>query len=255
LSDKEVRTTHGWDPENPDELPLDFAKHAGSFGRVRGIISTRNPTKGGLITLFDVFPEFSLARIAEQSQIVCIPSDKPGSIRFEVKASRIGLVVGLKIDLDAEHGHLIRRLMWKDGQVSEVEDFASFGDGIWVPMRIRGHGGKASSTLEVIQCQVNIPIPDKDLDFKFPEGARVDQAERGLIHLWGKDGPARSFGSDPDFVNYLEKYARGVQAANAGATVPSGFISSPLFWVANAVLVCLLGILVIVRRRIASRAS
>jgi hypothetical protein len=135
--------------------------------------------------------------------MVAVPSDQPAWIRLEVKKARMSQLVGWTIDLDTEHGYLVRRAA-KNGGVSEVEQITQFGDGIWVPKRIRNTNGTMSTTVEVIECQVNSSLADADTQVTFPAGARVEELGKGRLHIWGADGPAVTFDTAAEYRTYVE---------------------------------------------------
>jgi hypothetical protein len=104
----------------------------------------------------------------------------------------------------------------------------------------------------VVECRVNGPIPDTDLDMNFPEGSRVEEVGKRLIHLWGSDRPAKTFAKDTDFINYIEESEKQRQAKFPEAVVSSPRIR-PILWIINAVLIAFLAILVILRTKLGKR--
>lgn len=257
LTDKEVRDLRGWDPAKPFVLPLDSAKRVEEFSRVRGTLAPRDPIGAASAQwrtlLFEIHPGYPLAKIAEVSEISRVKSDVAGLICFEVNASRIPRVVGRKIYLDPEHGYLVRRMTWKNGGINLVEDFYQFPDGIWVPKRIRNSLGSTHTITEVVDCRVNSPITDAELAVDFPEGARVYEPDKGLIHIWGKDGPLRTFTKDTELAKFIEDHAREVNSASPGGVGVSVFRSRPLFWTVNIVLLSVLAALIVIRKRMSQR--
>jgi hypothetical protein len=206
LSDQTERHIQGWDPQRP--VPIDCGKYPLNFARVRCYLSTHDPKQRDISAyrlrlLWDIAPGLSLAQLAETSEMVAVPSDQPAWIRLEVKKARMSQLVGWTIDLDTEHGYLVRRAA-KNGGVSEVEQITQFGDGIWVPKRIRNTNGTMSTTVEVIECQVNSSLADADTQVTFPAGARVEELGKGRLHIWGADGPAVTFDTAAEYRTYVE---------------------------------------------------
>ena len=60
------------------------------------------------------------------------------------------------------------------------------------------------TTIEVVQCEINQPVADSNLNAVFPEGAKVFESRTMQHHIWGKNGPSKSFESMEALMEYLE---------------------------------------------------
>ena len=87
LTDKEIRTLNGWDPDNPASLPIDFVKKSSDFRRIRGSIQHRSPIVGGSNIVQKVYPGVTLSDVADFSEFSQVPSDF-AERSVEVKASK-----------------------------------------------------------------------------------------------------------------------------------------------------------------------
>jgi hypothetical protein len=208
---KEVRALEGWDPEKASEEPLSFTDRI-TFAKVSGTILSRDSMGTASpvwrFLLFEVYPRVSLAQAADSSEIVLLPPKSPGTVLLEIKASKNRLLVGMRIELDKEHGYRIRRIVQKTPKAlevtTEVKEFLQPAEGIWVPRQLITTLPWAPPTrIEVVGCRVNGPIAEAVLKVRFPEGARVSETEKGLFHIWGKDGPAKTFKSEKDLFEYV----------------------------------------------------
>jgi hypothetical protein len=249
LTDKDQRSIVGWDPDNPLPLPLDIAKQAGDFSKVRAVISPRIPTKVNASAFYDLNLPL-LPVLAKSSEIVAAPPLSAGKLCFEIKKSNIGFYSGAKLEIDPAHGYSSCRFAFKDG-VHEVEDYSESDDHIWVPKRVRRSTSDGVMLVHATACRVNGPIADSDLDFPFPEGARVDDPQKKAIYIWGKTGPAKTFANDKDLSSYLE--SRLAEEESAPAPTPIRW-SGYLLW-GNLALILVIAALVVYRRRLARQTK
>jgi len=250
LTDKESRHISGWDPDHPFLLPLDFAKRLSDQSRVGCVVTARTPSDHGRYTdLFSVVGNRMLPEFAETTELVLLQKTDPKLITLQVKAAKARLFEGAVIELDTECGYMIRRVTLNNGSVQEVEEFAKYPDGVWIPKQIRSTAGGEATVLQVIDCRVNEPIAEKDVDFSFPEGAQVSDPEKGLFHLWGKDGPAHTFQSQKDLDAY---YVSGMREFQGHLQPRAGSWTWPLVW-GNVVLLSFLVLFVFWRRRLTKR--
>jgi hypothetical protein len=96
----------------------------------------------------------------------------------------------------------------------EIARFRDFGRGIWFPAIIQCRAGLPAIdaqkqdgfyiTLAATSLLVNAALPDDALDFRFPEGAAVQDllqdGRQGRVFLWGSgDRPQREFASGEEF--------------------------------------------------------
>ncbi len=249
-SDTETRTLRGWDPAAPLNLPLDETKNASEFGRVKGGIGPRDPlgaTSDDWTTLLlEITRGQSLTEFARTTRLDVDDSSTSDRIRLKVLDTDQANFVGAVIELDPQHGHLIRRLeMPKVATVAEVDGFKPFGDGIWLPERVRRVGAETTAIATLLEARVNEPIDDADLVVQFPEGARVEEVLTKRVHLWGKDGPAKTFESFALFYEHQMKRMKDAQPAHVGVAGGSNW----LLWV-NLVGIAALVLLMTFRKRL-----
>ncbi len=209
LDDKEVRDLNGWDPETVPAAPLGLDH----LCKVEGFIWKRGPEATPPFVwntlLFEVQMGVSLAQAAAVSELDLLPPESPGTVLLTIKTSKNPLLADMRIELDSDHGHLIRKIVRKPKIIWEVKEFSRLAEGIWVPRRMTTSlRGVPATRFEVVECQVNTPIPDAKLQVRFPEGARVweqDKGLKGLFHIWGKGRPEKTFTNDKDLLDYLVK--------------------------------------------------
>lgn len=257
FTDREVRNVSGWDPERPYRLPLDFARNAGAFARVKCSLGTRDPMNSASdvwrMLLLEFSRGLSVPNLEESSELSPIRCDLPGVHRFQVMASQSPNADGAVFDIDAHHGHMVRRIAWKGSWTATVDEFKEYRGGIWLPVRVERTFGSVSMITKVIEAHVNGKMSDAELSLEFPEGARVDEPEKSRVHLWGKYAPAKTFTNVTDFSSYLDRHAREVQSASA--TEPrTAFLRRPVLWL-NAILAILLFALIALRRKLASKEA
>ena len=206
LTDKENRRLDGWDPMSSFPWYYNFANQKAAT--IQGVISDRHPSEAGFASeLYDVFLQYSLAKLIKDYEVDSLPPDSSGNIKFEVKATKgkigSGLFVGMTFEIATAHSFHISK--WQRNRTSnEVEEFAEVAKGIWMPKRMRGESGQGASKTS-IECEINVPIAAGDLALDFPEGASVDDRKAGVAHLWGRSGPARTFASLADLHSELSK--------------------------------------------------
>lgn len=218
--DDETRSLRGWDPEAPLKLPLDETRNANEFGRVKGGIGPRDPlgatADSWMALLLEVAHGQSLATFAKTAQLAVEETKDPNVIRLKIVSTDQTSFANGAIELDAAHGHLIRRMEFDENRtVAEVEGFTEFDDGIWLPDQVKRTGPTAVAVAKRLDTRVNEPILETDLVVAFPEGARVDRVLTNQVHLWGKDGPAHTFDSFGDFHNHQLKRMKEAQGAAA----------------------------------------
>ncbi|MFG0294645.1 MAG: hypothetical protein ACF8PG_01965 [Maioricimonas sp. JB045] len=228
VSPQTVRNMAGWDPEHPPQTPLQFGRNAREFGSIDCSIAVTDPTarhhtieRGNL--LWEIAPGWSLADVADvaELEVVSTPPDEGESlVRLRiVSAENDGLreMVGTVIDVDLEHGGFIsrieRRVPPEDRvAVSRVTRFEKTDAGTWMPMEVLNTiNGRRFMQSVVNEYRINAPIPDDQLLVQFPEGARVDDTARNVIHLWGKGEPAETFASYNAFMTSVYAAAREQQ--------------------------------------------
>lgn len=250
-ADSETRTLRGWDPEAPLSLPLDYARNSKQFDQVKGGIGPRDPlgaTSDDWATLLlEVARGQSLARFAQTSKLELDESAGPDIVRLKVTATDQANLVDAVIELDPAHGHLIRRLENpKTSTVAVVEGFTPYGEGIWLPDRVRRTVKQAVALAERVDARVNEPIEEADLIVQFPEGARVDEVISKKVHLWGKEDVAQTFESFPLFHEHQIKIVKSMQVKTENV---AGGGTNWLLWV-NIISIVVLLLLMKFRNRL-----
>lgn len=251
FSDDESRSLRGWDPENPYPLPLDETKAARHFGEVKGAIGPRDPLGGTshdwTQLLLEVHSGWPLQRFLAAARWHATASEAPSQVRLVIDETEFNHLKGSAIDLDAEHGFAISRIerAAEPSLQVVVEDFQSFGDDIWIPRRIRRMKGPLAIVTEMVSAEVNEPMKDQDLLLDFPQGARVDDASTGRVHLWGRGEPAMTF---KDFARFHEHQMSQMRAAQVAPLDGTAWLTSWLLWV-NLSGVGLLFVLFFVRKK------
>jgi hypothetical protein len=204
-----IRMMHGWDPENPDAITRFF----GTRSHLHGTIQANMPGVWPEIPLLDLSGRHTLARLAKIAEFDLKPADDGRCVRLEVTATTRPYFGGFKIDLDPAHGYLIRRTLTGNDGSEEVDEFKPYGDGIWIPNRVRSFNPVDGNriTCELDECEVNGPIAEKDLVVEFPEGSLVHDREKKKHYLWGKGGPAQAFETDVEMRRVVwEQWLRAV---------------------------------------------
>lgn len=231
FSETEVRLLRNWDPENPRPGPLVDAWECSPL--VICSITPRDALGAASHTWSSLMLELALgvplAQAVKTGDVELLPTDSADLVRLKLVGCDPPWLSGSIVDLDAKHGYLIRRLEFPSGIAKEVSRFQCYPDGIWLPEKVEINAGDGAlrTTSTVTDCQVNIPISDADLDVEFPAGARVDEAHKGMIHLWGNGKPAQSFMNEEDFLAAVEakfpsRWLRMVKAALGAVTLLIG---------------------------------
>lgn len=233
FADTESRHLRGWDPEAPLALPLSEVTAANEFGRVKGGIGPRDPqgmtSSDWAAFLLEVSPGLTLADFAKTAKLELVDSPDANTVRLHVIQTDHAALSGGLIDLDLEHGHLIRRLEIPSAKmVAEVHGFTPFGEGVWLPEKVVRTTGKTIVVAQRLDARVNEPMADADLVVAFPEGARVEEVLTKRIHLWGEKGPAHTFESFPQFLEYQKKQ---MQDANRPERMPINGGTNWLLWI------------------------
>jgi hypothetical protein len=258
VDDKQIRLLRGWDPDHPFQLPLEFGRSAGEYARARGRLAVRDPAEkvvayvaGDL--LWDIFHGWSLREASEVSEFTLLASGEDATVRLRLESSThsaLQPLAGLLVDLDPEHGWQICRLERAAPKlISRVVEFAPIPSGGWLAKEIETTlEGKVFDRRHVVEFRVNEEIRDEDLTVAFPEGCFVSEGH-GPFHLWGKDGPAKTFDTERALYEYITERAREIQGG--GKTQPIERVSGnrwPTVIVLNVVLIALLLGLTALRR-------
>lgn len=251
----ETRFRVGWDDEDPSlfQLPLDPVERPDEFRFVSGSIGTAVSANDG--NLFPVFIFDLLLQIAPNvtlDDLLATPGcecsrDESGIYRVilpkDVPAG--DFLSGASVEIDSRHGWLVRRMDIPSAKVETVvEEFREFGD-LWFPVRVKRRLGFASRTVltnvsHVSKWDANAM---SSVALSFPAGARISDSLTGQIHVWGKDGPAKSF---PDVEGYQSFFAEKLRekAARDSAAKPDAQPASDGFlWRINVGALALLAVL------------
>jgi hypothetical protein len=199
------------DPDDPPSLTEIDPR------RARGVVRpTQAKPYGGLnppaMCLFAIggrFHEQTLSQLVADKSNASAIRERPSQANRYCYVLEV-MVPSLKkrhmIWVDSKANHLIRKVeSFDDGgnldSRSEVGSFHQADSGLFFPktVTIETHLGTGASRvrfatyLETTMKQVNEKLPPETLEVKFPEGLRVTDLGTGEVHLWGKDGPRRTF--------------------------------------------------------------
>lgn len=253
-SERILKEMDGWDTHSELDLPLDIAKDQSLFRRLKGEISDRDPARR---TSFDwgmLFLEFGpgikLSEVAREAVIEPLESTSDDRVRFRIAASPHSQCVGMDFELDKQHGYMVAK-MGIGPTTNVVDEFKTFEDSITLPMHITTViPGLATMTSRVVDVRVNKPIADEDLDFNFPEGARVDLSSTLEIAIWGKDNkPERLFKTDGEFADFLKDRMSDSKTVGTPATPLQGTSQFSVILWGNTALVAVIVLLLWLRRR------
>ncbi len=191
----------------------------------------------------DVIPGATLSDIATVSQFAPVSWDGRDPI-LEVAACKYKALVGMRVTLSSEHGYLIRkRVLSSEGQdfTTRTLDFRKYGE-LTLPTRVEIQHSQGMTQSEINFIEVNQEIDPACLALNFPKGAAVIDLEKDVVHLWGDNGPEKTF----DNGNELRRY---LATANQGPVrMPDKKPIDPIIWI-NVVLIPLIAMLVYLRRR------
>ena len=213
---KEIRILSNWDQENHPKLPLKpGGKHAIHFARIEGSIQPRDPARRyqAVLSWLLLVPIVTqdLESLIENASEVDLKSTEEGPV-FELKTDH----GNVNIQLDREHGYLIKRCEWFAGDraekpvsIMEVTKFQHFKDKLVFPKAaVVKRGEKVVLDVDVIKLSLNEQLDSSLARVQFPEGARVNNPHRREIYVWGKDKPRLTFTSNKIFHEW-EKAAAG----------------------------------------------
>jgi hypothetical protein len=156
-----VRGLVGWDPEDPLPTPLDFTKSVSVLDRVNCSISPRDPSEmtsdDWQRLLLEVWRARPLREVVKTAEVVPLEAPNPDTVRFQLKSTENDSLMGGIFELDKKHGYLVRKREFSDGGVKEVDEFAEFADGVWLPKRIHltMGGGKLVYDTTLLDAHVN----------------------------------------------------------------------------------------------------
>lgn len=123
----------------------------------------------------------------------------------------------------------------------EVTDFVE-SNGIWFPKRMELSNGSSRTVLTAESVELNGEISDDEVSLDFPVGARVDEPNAGVTHIWGSDRRPKLTMNAKEFADYeLEAGGRGAGSA------PQSTRSSVLV-IANILGVAALAIIILYQR-------
>jgi len=223
------RVLSGWDHEHPLELPINFGRNAKEFSTVSCSIQPWDPTQRELRASqefgamgWQIRPGWSLAEVVAVAQVTAIPQEDEQFTRFQLHSiedpdlNSNGLSVnGTIIDIDHAHGWQISRMEtpFADSSiVSEVTDFARTESGYWYPAETQSkHNGVVCSLTKVLDAAINVEIDEDDLKTPFPEGAHVVEFPDRLHHIWGTQGPLKTFNTSEALMESIYADARMYQ--------------------------------------------
>lgn len=268
VDDQETRLMQGWDPEHPFQLPLEFGRSAKEYGDVHCTYTPRDPSTDATLMDMAFFlwqPVFgiSLSELSERATLVEQPQPNNAITRLLVESTNdpeVKSSVGSLLDIDHEHGFMLRRIETKTGtqvNVKEVSRFREAAPQIWVPEQVEIKVATPSNPTAMHRIvnfdtfEVNIPISDQDLKVQFPEGAHVIQQPELKYHVWGKEGPVQTFNNMEELMAH--NYARARVLQYGDEHKPTDVPRRPqISWIifANVILFGLLALVSYLRRRV-----
>ena len=132
--------------------------------------------------------------------------------------------------------------------ICDAVDFWELGHGIALPKTIRVTSTDEPGVVGLFHLRdvvINRPIDDGELKLPIPSGTIVSDLRSQKYHIWGKDGPSRTFASNQEFMDWSRAQQR------------QGFSRrSPWSWgIAGLVAACLLVIAALFNYRRRLRAS
>lgn len=234
VDERELRQLHGWDPNDPYTLPLEFGRNATEFDSVKGTILPSDPKSvttalEATSLLWSVAPGFSMNDAAKVGEIAVIDQPNRQITRLQIRSTadpKLSPYTGTVIDVDHMHGDMISRIERSDDRLRDVYEVLLFQEaepGLWIPAKVQLTTTGTSedvtrfSAWDVDICEVNVPLSAEVLMVSFPEGAQVIEGPDTKIHVWGKDGPAQTFTSDEAFRQSTYAHAREFQSAATAA--------------------------------------
>ncbi len=256
--DSQIRALRGWDPDHPYRLPLDETRSPREFGAVKGTMTPRDPTSGTMgewsALLLEVYPGKSLADIAKTSEFQRLDDSTETRLRIKIVASDLQPLKDAVLELDLTRGALVSKIEFSGTKaVAEVTKYHDLGEGLFLPAEVQRRHGAMATVATCENPRVNESIPPELLSVTFPQGARVDEASTGKVHLWGTDGPATTFDDPAKFAEYQQAKMRESQQAPLVAARADS-VSSWIFWVNLFGIIGLLT-LVLIRRKWTSGTS
>ena len=240
-------TLEGWDPDRPPTVPIEYGRNAKEYFDVVGGINVRDPLviesqTEAYALLLNIVPTLTLAEALEVCDITQLPGIHSSTpiVRLSINSStdarlRNGIQFPIFVDIDTACGYMIRRLeiLRAEGSdanneftkvVGEAEDFDKIAPGLFAPIAARRTTTIAHLKSEVVReyeiemFALNPKMEPDDLRVRFPEGCKVIESPDYTLHVWGKDGPLRTFTDNSEFREYMFARARDYQAAGNAAS-------------------------------------
>jgi hypothetical protein len=204
-----------WDPKNPQKItPVKQGTVRATMGPQTNVNATTHAPSYDLYFEVDCMPRRTLRELAKVSpKVTCkgqVQMDGRELWLLSLESPEETTATTMKkyydIYLDPNAGHMIRKLVVnsnvmmpdgkivKDAHAHEVLDYKDFGDGIFVPTRIRhGTPEKWLSELVVTSIKVNEPIPPETFEMVWPKYAQIVHFPpvdgKLKVEVWGDDKP------------------------------------------------------------------
>jgi len=219
------KSLRNWDPENPQKIT------PSRQGTVRAFVAAQTNTNVGVLApsqqlLFEVDdrPRRTLAELASVSPRVTykakveVDGRELCLISLETPEETTATTTKRYFDvyLDPRAGYMIRKLVvnaprimrsngeiGKNYHVHEVVEVKEFGDGIFMPIRIRiGTADEWVTEFAVKSVKINEPIADETFEMRWPKYAVVVHQSLGgglaKAELWGDGEVLREIGEETD---------------------------------------------------------
>lgn len=255
-----VRTLENWDPENQPALPsLPGGTDSNVFASVKASILPRDPAGGYRAAPFwlqlSVTTTHTLSELVAVSEVKSPDVEANGLIKLSMSTKGSGPVVCF---LDPEHDYLVGRTEFYDSEggspltTVRVRKFESYGEpAAFFPVQtvIEQQGG-STLELQVTDIRINERLAESDVTLDFPEGVRVDEPAKNLIHVWGDGAPLHSFRSLDEFTRWELATAHGRQRDGQPSQARDASGSWNWLVIANIAIIAVIVLLLWVRRRL-----
>jgi hypothetical protein len=123
----------------------------------------------------------------------------------------VGVPASYRVTVDPSRGYALSRkeltTRTKENGRSQVDvlDYEEVEPGLFIPVRIRISIPDQPGTLRELRVKnlkVNQPVPADALTLRFPQGMKVQDTRKNVAHIWGVDGPERTFATEAELVRY-----------------------------------------------------
>ncbi len=274
-----------WDPTSPQKItPTKQGTVRATTGPQTNVNATVLAPSALLHLEVDMLPRRTLSELAKVSpNVTCKGKVEVGgrdlwliSLETPEETTKTTSKKHFDVYLDPQAGYMIRKLvvnanvMFSDGKIvkdahaHEVLEFKDFGDGIFVPIRIR-HGSleKWKSELVVKSIKVNEPIPPETFVLNWPKYAQIVHLPpvngKAKVEIWGEDEPIAEMKKVSDLRTVEAELRKDPRVAAelgpvAGSPPPPPMSTLVKLFIAFGALLAVM-IALVIRRRIREQAA